>query len=98
MYIGDLAPLALDGVAEVFLDHAHGGDGVGAEGLDDLQGGHQAVVVDLLEDGVEFVAGLLEDFGARCEVCQRGRVELWFFRSVFCQGLDSTGGVVGGGV
>ena len=63
-YIGDLTPFALDGIAEVFLDHAHGGNGVRTEGLDDLQRSHQAIRVDLLEDRIQFVSGFLEDCGA----------------------------------
>lgn len=42
----DFAPLFLDSVAEVALDHANGGDAVGGECLDDLEGLHEILCVD----------------------------------------------------
>jgi hypothetical protein len=44
---GDFGSFALDRLAEIFADHAHCCDAVGAECLHNLQWCHQAVYVDL---------------------------------------------------
>lgn len=64
-----LGSFALDGIAQVLFHHAHCGDGVGAQCLDDLQGRHQMVFVDFLQDCGEFVTGLFQYPRTRCEVC-----------------------------
>lgn len=49
---GDFLAFALDGCGEVVFYHSHGCYTVRAQGLYDLQWGHQTVVVDLLEHGI----------------------------------------------
>lgn len=52
------------------------------------------VFINLLQDCGEFVTGLFQYARARCEICQRGWIELWLFRAVFPECLDGANGVV----
>lgn len=93
-YIGYLLPFSFDCIAQILLDHAHRGNRVGAESLNDLQRRHQAVFIDFLQHEPKLIAGFFEDLRARGEVCQRGRIELRLFRSILSQRFDRTDSIV----
>ena len=94
----DIFALFVDGDAEIFLDQAHCCNGVLTEGLDDLQWGHEPLVVYDTEDMVDFFTGLVEYGWGRCQVGEGRRVELRFDWTVFMQGFDCADSVVGGGI
>lgn len=52
IYGSDLFAFAIDVVAEILLYTAHCHDGIVAQGLDDLQWGEKAILVDFLQNSV----------------------------------------------
>lgn len=91
----DFVALAADCVVEVAFYEGHCCDRGAGEGLDYLEWGHEAVLFDFAERGVDFGAGLGEGFRRGGEVGEGCGVELRFEGPVFVKGFYGTRGVVG---
>lgn len=68
-YRGNILVFTVDVFAEVFLYTAHSYDCVVAECLDHLQWGEEAVLVNALEDRIQFVTCFFKNLRAGCEIC-----------------------------
>lgn len=66
----DLFTLSFNIVAQVFFDSPHGHHGVVAQGLDNLEWGHESLLVNSFQHSVELISCLLEDLWAGSEIGQ----------------------------
>ena len=94
-YRGDFLSFSLNVVTQVLFDAAHSDHRIIAQRLDNLKWRHEAILVDLLENSIKFIACFVQQFRARRKIGQGVNVEPRLLRAVFPQSFDCTLRVLG---